>query len=152
MTDALDAVIDAALERALLDADDARQYFALAGALRRGRSATPPDAAASPRPERDGRDRERPTSPAASPVLRAALLTTAAAGALGSIGSRDLDPEAWSPDNAREHPHGELIAAGAAAACRRFDVDPGTVAVRSGISPERLARLRTDGDVTPESE
>lgn len=155
MTDALDAVIDAALERALLDADDARRYFALAGAIQRGRSATggegsdarprgnvgpPPTAGSTPNPRSD----------APADVFGAALLSTAAVGALAAAGRDGIDAGAWSPGDVGEGPRTELVAAGAAAAYRRFDVAPGTVADRSGLPTERFVR-DPDGDAAPGS-
>ncbi len=144
MTDALDTVIDAALERALVDADDARRYFALAGALERGRSAVRTDA--GPPHQHDDNFAERPTSPdAPADALGAALLSTAAIGALDAVEDSGIDPDAWSPGDGGGSPTVAVVAAGAAAACRRFDVDPGIVAARSEISPERLARHGIDG-------
>ncbi|MBB6646317.1 hypothetical protein [Halobellus ruber] len=149
MTDALDAVIDGAIERALLGGDDARRYFALAGALDRGRSAARSDAVGPP--EHDDPDRERPTErDRPTHVLGAALLSTVAVDALGSVRTTDIDPGAWSPGGRDVGARTELVAVGAVAACRRFDVEPETVAARSGVSPERLARYREN--VTPGSE
>lgn len=111
--DALDAVVDGALERALLDEADARRYFALAGAVERAREGT--DAVDAP-----------------ADSLSAALVCTAAVSALASD-----DPEpTWSPPDARN----ELVAAGAVRASRRFDVDAERVAARAGLP---LADLRT---------
>lgn len=151
MTDALDAVIDATLERALL-ADDARRYFALAGALERGRATARAGRAESPQPEHRDRDSGRP-APSENPTgpFGAALLSTIAVGALDAALDDDIDPGAWSPGN-RAEPDVELVAAGAAAACRRFEVDPGTVATRSGLPVDRLARYRGDGDATTGSQ
>ena len=140
MTDALDAVIDAALERALLGADDARRYFALAGALERGRSAARPDA--DPTHEH-GDHSAGPDAPAGT--LGAALLSTVAIGALDAAERNGIDPDAWSPGDGGGSPTVEVVAAGAAAACRRFDINPEAVAARSGISQERLAQHRIDG-------
>lgn len=149
MTDALDAVIDGALGRALLGGDDARRYFALAGALERGRSSARADGVGTPRHGRRDPAHERSTPPEdPTHVLGAALLSTVAVGALESTGVDGIAPGAWSPRGRDGGPHAELVAAGAAAACRRFDVDPGTVAVRSGVSLERLARSRADGGAT----
>ena len=143
MTDALDAVIDGAIERALLGGDDARRYFALAGALDRGRSATRSDAVGPYR--HDDPDRERPTErDRPTHVLGAALLSTVAVDALGSVRPTDIDPSAWSPGGRDGGARTELVAVGAAVACRRFDVDPETAAARSGVSPERLARHREE--------
>ena len=138
MTDALDAVIDAALERALLGADDARRYFALAGALERGRSAARPDAT-----HEHGDHSAGPDAPAGT--LGAALLSTVAIGALDAAERNGIDPDAWSPGDGGGSPTVEVVAAGAAAACRRFDINPEAVAARSGISQERLAQHRIDG-------
>ena len=152
MSDALDRVIDAALERALLDAADTRRYFALAGALERGRSAARADGAGGQRREHGDPGSGRSELPGgAAGALGAALLSTVAVGAFDATGADDIDPGAWSPDHREEGPHAELVVAGAAAACRRFDIERGRVAARSGVSPERLARYRTDGDVTTES-
>lgn len=147
MTGALDAVIDAALERALLGADEARRYFALAGALDRGTARTggvEPAQREQRTPGRESSTRsEQPTD-----ALGAALLSTAAVGALQSTGADDIDPGAWSPGGQAVEPHAELVAAGAAAACRRLDVESATVAARSGVSPERLARWVDDDAAT----
>lgn len=152
MTDALDAVIDAALERALLNADDARQYLALAGSLERGRAAAREDGAERPRIGHDDPGRERSTpSGGSTTVLGAALLSTVAVDALGSAEADHIDPDAWVPGGRDGGPHAELVAAGAAAACHRFDVEPGTVADRFGVAPEQLDRYRLDGPRTDES-
>jgi hypothetical protein len=154
VTDALDAVIDAALERALLDPDGARQYFALAGALQRGRSATGSEDSGL-RPCRDGDPPPTgdptpdPRSDAPADVLGVALLSTAAVGALAAAGRDGIDAGAWSPGGADGGTRTELVAAGAAAAYRRFDVAPGTVAARSGLPTERFVR---DGDAAPDSD
>ena len=146
MTGALDAVIDAALERALVDADEARRYFALAGALDRGAART--DGVEPSQRQQRTPGREPPTrSEQPTGALGAALLSTAAVGALQSTGADDIDSGAWSPGGQAVEPHAELVAAGAAAACRRLDVESATVAARSGVSPERLAR-RVDSDAT----
>ena len=148
MTDALDAVIDTALERALL-ADDARRYFALAGALERGRSAARTDGAGIPQPEYrgPGDDRSEPSG-GSTDVLGAALLSMVAVDALESAETEAIDPDAWLPGGRDGGPHAELVAAGAAAACRRFEVDPGTIAAWSGLPLEQLARYRIDSDAT----
>jgi hypothetical protein len=154
VTDALDRVIDAALERALL-ADDTRRYFALAGALERGRSAARTDGAGVQRRERDDPEQRSPEPPRDSPptdVLGAALLSTVAVGALDATRAGDIDPGAWSPGESGGGPHAELVAAGAAAACRRFDVEPGTVAARADLPTERLAPYRTDSGGATEPE
>jgi hypothetical protein len=156
VSDALDAVIDAALERALLDSDDARRYFALAGALQRGRSATGDEGSGlRPRgpddPPPTGDSTPDPRSDAPADVLGVALLSTAAVGALAAAGRDGIDAGAWSPGGADGGTRTELVAAGAAAAYRRFDVAPGTVAARSGLPAERFVRDR-DGDVIPDSD
>lgn len=118
-SDALVAVVDTALERALLDGTDSRRYFALAGAVERARD----DAA-------DAR----------SDPLSAALVCTVAVSALSSD-----DPEpTWSPPDARN----ELVAAGAVRASRRFDVDVDRVAAQAGLPASdlrtRLSNARRD--------
>ena len=152
MTDALDLVIDAVLERALL-ADDARRHFALAGALERSRSADGSDGVGASYHDCDDTNRRDP-EPSGRPTdaLGAALLSTVAVEALATTRATDLHPSAWSPGSRNDGPRAELVAAGAAAACRRFDVDPVTAATRSGLSTERLARYRVDGDPAPEPE
>ena len=147
MTDALELVIDAALERALL-ADDARRHFALAGALERGRSADGSDGVEASHHDHGGPER-RELSGRPPDALGAALLSTVAVGAFETAGTTDIDPGAWSPDSRDGGPHAELVAAGAAAACRRFEIDPATAAARSGLSAERLARYRVDADAAP---
>lgn len=136
MTSALESVIDAALERALADTADARRYFALAGALNRVRLAETAGEGNDSTRERYAQRRGGRTVEPGDDPLSAALLTTAAIGALGSTTLDGIDPDAWSPGG-----HGgdaQLVAAGAAAACRRLDVTPEQVAVRSGISRDRL--------------
>ncbi|WP_311173784.1 hypothetical protein [Halobellus ordinarius] len=143
MTDALDAVVDAALERALLSASDARRYFALAGALERARidgdsagtatgtgvSESIDHAAAS----LDGSgDRVGP--------LGAALMSTLAAELLDDPEGAGIDVGAWSPG--QDTPQAELVGAGAVAASRRLDVDIDVLVARSGLSREELARHR----------
>lgn len=146
MTTALDAVIDAALERALLDTSDARQYFALAGALDRVRVAEAVGGADTSPQRHHPRQGEWTEKTGAGP-LSAALVTTVAIGALGSTTLDGIDPEAWSPG--QEGVDTQLIAAGAAAACRRFDVEAEQVAVRSGVPQERLQRYREESTHGP---
>lgn len=148
MTDALDAVIDAALERALLDANDARRYFALAGALERGRSATRADGTGTTYDHAECSDVNPKSPDAPTDALGAALLTTAAVGALDTTENNGIDPDAWSPGGGDGPPGAEVVAVGAAAACRRFDVELGTLADRSGLPPEQLERYQNDGDTT----
>jgi len=122
VTDALDAVVDAAIERALVD-DDARRYFALAGALDRVRTGdSGPAEAAPPAVDRFG----------------AALASTVAVRALDASDTDAIANEAWGPG--KNDPHADLVAAGAAAAYRRFDVDLDRVATQSGIDGSELAR------------
>jgi hypothetical protein len=140
VTTALDAVIDAALERALLDAADARRYFALAGALDRVRLAqTAGDGDGSRRGYHAAHPDERSPDARAEP-LNTALVATVAIRALDSTTLDGIDPDAWSPGGFGGD--ARLVAAGAAAACRRFDVEAERVAVRSGVSRERLQRDR----------
>ena len=145
MTDALDAVIDATLERAVLDGDDARRHLALAGALERARSTTQPDGTGRSPGEHGDPSAEPAHQPGGSTgLLGAALLGTVAVEALDAVGTDDIDPGAWSPGTRTGGSPTELVAVGAAAACRRLDVDPATVAARSGLPPERFARRRPD--------
>lgn len=111
--DAFAAVVDSALERALLAETDSRRYFALAGAVVRARE--------------DGGE-------AGADPLTAALVCTVAVSALESV-----PPEpTWSPPDARN----ELVAAGAVRAARRFDADAERVAARAGLPLSDLrARL-----------
>lgn len=140
MTTTLDAVIDAALERALLDAADARRYFALAGALDRVRLAqTAGDGEHSRREGHASCPDEQGLEAGVEP-LRTALVTTVAIRALDSTTLNGIDPDAWSPGGFGDD--AQLVAAGAAAACQRFDVEAERVAVRSGVSRERLQRDR----------
>jgi hypothetical protein len=139
---ALDAVIDAALDRALVDASDARRYFALAGALERvapqaGGSRNGPDTDCSGSEPPAGSFAGAPGDP-----LGAALTSTVAVRALTSTRTGDIDPDAWFPGG--NTGDADLVAAGAAAACRRFDVDPDRVAARSGVSRERLCDYPSD--------
>ncbi|WP_336023829.1 hypothetical protein [Halobellus salinisoli] len=123
MTDALDAVVDAALERALVDERDARRYFALAGALERL--------------DRTGStNHDRPVDP-----LCASLVSTIAVRALaGGRDEPELDADAWSPGSGDQWI--EFVATGAFAALRRFDADPDTVAAQCGLTPAELDRYR----------
>lgn len=138
MTRTLNAVIDAALERALLDTTDARRYFALAGALNRVRLSEATDGTDASHPRHHASSQGARTAESGTDPLSAALVTTVAIEALDATTLDGIDPEAWSPGG-----HGgdaTLVAAGAAAACRRFDVDAERVAARSGIPRERLRR------------
>lgn len=127
MTDALDAVVDAAIERALIDESDARRYFALAGALVRI------DRGHGPRKHTDSDVRADP--------LCASLLSTIAVQALARRRSDSpLDADAWSPGSGDEWI--EFVATGAFAAVRRFDADLDSVAAQSGLSPDELKRYR----------
>ncbi|MDS0299045.1 hypothetical protein NDI76_09840 [Halogeometricum sp. S1BR25-6] len=121
--DALSAVVDSALERALLEASDARRYFALAGAVERAR-----EDAGDPR----------------SDPLTAALVCTVAVSALESTAESEPLVPTWSPPDTRN----ELVAVGAVCASERFDVDPERVAARAGVPlsdlETRLAKERTE--------
>lgn len=155
-TDALAAVRDAAAERALLDADDARRYLALAGTVERVR--------------------EEQSSPGGT--LAAALACTLAVTRLSEFpgstfdagggprtrwteldgnetGADDADaspPWPVSPEPASPASPGssaaatrELVADGAVVAVRRFDADAETVAARAGLSRADLeARLERE--------
>jgi hypothetical protein len=139
-------MIDAALERALLDATDARRYFALAGALDRVRLS---QATGDGDEARCGSHTSRPDEQslkAGAEPLNTALITTVAIRALNSTARDGIDPDAWSPGGFGGD--ARLVAAGATAACRRFDVEAERVAVRSGVSRERLQsdRERTEDD------
>lgn len=140
MTGALDAVIDAALERALLCPTGAQRYFALAGALARARPPQAPDETPRSRPSSERDDPSQVTTGSPDDVLGAALVSTVAVRALESAEDPVIDPDAWVPGGGKRT--GDLIAAGAAAACRRLDVDPERVAAESGVPRERLRRLR----------
>ncbi|WP_049987993.1 hypothetical protein [Halobellus rufus] len=166
MTDALDAVVDAALERALVADRDARRYFALAGVLERvGRG-------------RDGRDPDREGCADPDVIddpLCASLVSTIAVRALARqrdqyreftssrTRSNDvrseaqsvahatisgLDTDAWDPSPDDEWTAGgddrwiEFVATGAHAAIRRLDADRDTVTSRSGLTPAELDRYR----------
>jgi hypothetical protein len=142
VTDALDAVVDAALERALLSASDARRYFALAGALERARidgdrAGTATGTVASESIDHAGasldgsEDRVGP--------LGAALMSTLAVELLDDPEGAEIDVGAWSPG---QDTHAELVGAGAAAASRRFDIDIQVLVARSGLSRDELARHR----------
>ncbi|WP_256290478.1 hypothetical protein [Halobellus inordinatus] len=135
MSDALDAVVDAALERALVDEADARRYFALAGVLERahGRDETDGGDAPETKPHGDMSQYQNP--------LDAALVSTVAIRALDATRADGIDVGAWSPGT--DATHAEFVRIGAAAAARRFDVDIEVVAARSGVSRRALARYRT---------
>lgn len=139
----LAAVRDAAVERALLDAADARRYLALAGTVERVRNE---ESAANVGP------------------LTAALTCTLAVTKLRSeaprrrsddssgvfAGERSLQTPTPSPtgpaspwssvDTTRE-----LVAVGAVVAVRRFDAEPEAVAARAGLPQADLeARLEKE--------
>ncbi|RLM88405.1 hypothetical protein D3D02_12610 [Halobellus sp. Atlit-38R] len=134
MSDALDAVVDAALERALVDEADARRYFALAGVLERahGRDEIDGDPPDETTPRGDTSQYENP--------FDAALVSTVAIRALDATRSDGIDVGAWSPGT--DATHAEFVRIGAVAAARRFDVDIEVVAARSGVSRQALARYR----------
>lgn len=152
-TDALAAVRDAAAERALLDADDARRYLALAGTVERVR--------------------EGQSSPGGT--LAAALACTFAVTRLSELPSSTFDAGGGPSTARRTEPDGtndadasppwpaipgpaspaspgssaaamqELVADGAVVAVRRFDADAETVAARAGLSRADLeARLERE--------
>jgi hypothetical protein len=138
VSDALDAVVDAALERALVDEVDARRYFALAGVLERAHGREGIDDC-----DGDPPDETKPrggTSEYENP-FDAALVSTVAIRALEATRADGIDVDAWSPST--EETHAEFVRVGAAAAARRFDVDIEVVAARSGVSRRALARFRT---------
>lgn len=139
MSDALDAVVDAALERALVDEADARRYFALAGLLERahGRDEIGGDCDGDPPDE----TRPRGDTPQYENPFDAALVSTVAIRALDTARADGIDAGAWSPGT--DATHAEFVRIGAAAAARRFDVDIEVVAARSGVSRQALARYRT---------
>jgi hypothetical protein len=128
--DALRRVRDTAVERALTADDEVRRYFALAGVLHRVADETDPS--------------ERSTAPSPeSGTLAAALTSTVAVTALRS---REFDraagvdgASAWSPGDVSE----ELVATGAALACRHADVGVEAVAARAELSAVDL-RARVD--------
>ncbi|RDI70276.1 hypothetical protein [Halopelagius longus] len=155
--DALAAVRDAAAERALLDADDARRYLALAGTVERVR--------------------EEQSSPGGT--LAAALACTLAVTRLSDLPSSTFgagdestatrrtefdatetvttDADASPPSPASPGPAvpaspwssaaatQELVADGAVVAVRRFDADTETVAARAELPRADLeARLERD--------
>ncbi|SFR57668.1 hypothetical protein [Halogeometricum limi] len=112
--DAFEAVVDGALERALLAETDGRRYFALAGAVERVREET--------------------FDPQTDP-LTAALVCTAAVAA--------LDSSAPVPTRSPPEAQGELVAVGAATAAQRFDVADERVAANAGLPLSDLrARLK----------
>jgi len=155
VTDALDAVVDTALERALVDGTDARRYFALAGALERARTdagtatevdeATArgrPDGSCGPAANRPGRSDEQ-SAPSLNRV-GAALVSTVAVRALEATRDDGIDATAWLPG---DDPESELVATGARLALRRFEADPETVAARAGLPRYRLGgRFTVAGD------
>ncbi|ELZ34403.1 hypothetical protein C474_01816 [Halogeometricum pallidum JCM 14848] len=118
--DALSAVVDSALERALLEATDSRRYFALAGAVERAR--------------------EDALDPQSDP-LTAALVCTVAVAALES----ESPVPTWSPPDARN----ELVAVGAVRASERFDVDPDRIAARAGVPLSDLRMRLAKEDTEP---
>lgn len=142
-------VVDAALERALVDSTDARRYFALAGALERVRENV--DGGAVGGKNADGESASRAgaggesairrasDSPAAaSDPLAAALVCTVAVAALDVPSDGRIAPEAWTPGRGR--PDEDLVAVGASLAHRRFDTDVDRLAARSGVSRQELSR------------
>ncbi|WP_092894098.1 hypothetical protein [Halopelagius inordinatus] len=139
--DALTAVRDAAVERALLDAADARRYLALAGAIHRVHE--------------EGVGSAGP--------LTAALTCTLAVSELRSTASRTprddstgtrahiasspptLSPAGPASPRSSVDATRELVATGAVLAVRRFDADPETVAARAGLPRADLnARLERE--------
>lgn len=127
--ESLAAVQRHALERALVDEDDARRYFALAGTLEAARTgsdvsdAPPPGAPAGSRPGIDPQD-----------ALPVALL------ALSVVPLLDDDPavsptvDPWAPGTDTTRP---AIRRGARLALRWFDVPVERVAARAGL-PEAV--------------
>lgn len=148
--DALTAVRDAAVERALSDAADARRYLALAGTMERVREDRPADADA------DANANVGPLTAAltctlAVTRLRSEMPRTPSGDSSGTrAGDRStptqtpslLGPASpWSSvDTTRE-----LVATGAVVAVRRFDAEPETVAARAGLPRADLeTRLETE--------
>jgi hypothetical protein len=150
VTGALDAVVDAAIERALVDGSDARRYFALAGALERARA---DGTQGTDRDETDGsgtaidrrgtrsgpgpapRTGSEPSDTIDVDRLGAALVSTVAVRALEATRPDGIDADAWVPG---DDPRAELVATGARLALRRFETDAETVAARAGVPRERL--------------
>lgn len=142
--DALAAVRDAAVERALSDAADARRYLALAGTMERVREGRPADAAVGPLTA-------ALTSTLAVTRLRSEMPETPPGDSSGGLaGDRSTPTPSPSPagpaspwssvDSTRE-----LVATGAVVAVRRFDAEPETVAARAGLPRADLeARLETE--------
>jgi hypothetical protein len=146
--DALEAVVDAALERALVDGTHARRHFALAGALERvRRDSREPEVVGRARSKADRSRREvdsetrrgdsDPRAAAADP-LAATLVCTVAVAALDVSSDDRIAPEAWIPG--RGGPDEDLVAVGASLAHRRFDTDVDRLAARSGVSRQELSR------------
>jgi hypothetical protein len=180
VTDALRAVVDAAIERALVDDGDARRHFALAGALERVRVDESADA---DRAGTDGdgpyRDTHRDGSALTSGDVRgeskSSTLRTGAepsrtesapadavsTGRLGAALASTLVVRALGATSTAAidsnawvpggDPQSELVVVGARLALRRFEIDVETVASRSGVPHERLADAPTAGENRYES-
>ncbi|MFB6252046.1 MAG: hypothetical protein ABEI27_10260 [Halobellus sp.] len=156
MTDALDDVVDTALERALVDGTDARRYFALAGALERARTTAGATGDRDDTPRRGGVDGphsaesnvlgQRDDYPESVSLDRfgAALVSTVAVRALEATRNDGIDADAWLPGGDAQT---DLVATGARLALRRCGTDPETVAARSGLPRYRLGgRFTVAGD------
>lgn len=132
--DAIAAVQHSALERALIDGDDARRYFALAGALETIEPEQPSDTVDASSPSSSGADE----GDRSAGVLPAAMLSLAVVPHLtdsgpspampATIGPRTTDP--WTVGGDTTHP---AVRRGARLAVRWFDVSPEQVASRAGL-------------------
>ncbi|RLM53566.1 hypothetical protein DVK02_11975 [Halobellus sp. Atlit-31R] len=127
MSDALEAIVDAAIDRALVTEADARRYFALAGVLERVRG-------------HDGGDAGDPVDASLDgDPLGAALVSTVAVRSLDATRKEGIDAGAWSPGD--DGPHAAFVRLGAAAAVRRSDADVDVVSARSGVPRRELTEL-----------
>jgi hypothetical protein len=173
-------VVDAAVERALVDDVDSRRYFALAGALERvrvdetagadragtdgdgsyrnthqdGSALTSGDARSESEssPLRAGADPSRTESDPADAVSTDRL----GAALVSTLAVRALGATSTAAIDSNawvpgDDPQSELVAVGARLALRRFETDVETVASRSGVPHERLAGPRTAGETSNES-
>jgi hypothetical protein len=126
------AVQRRALERALVDGNDARQYFALAGTLDAATAEPPSPGGDLPAVrEWDGLDAERD----AGGVLSAALLALAVVQSLDETPPLSPATDPWTPGNRTVEP---VVRRGARLAVQWFDVPVERVAARSGLPAATL--------------
>lgn len=137
--DYVTAVQHSALERALVDGDDARRYFALAGTLEAIDSEPPDDTLDPSVPSTSGADIDCRSAG----ILPAAMLSLAVVPYLSdaepsaatplTIGPQTVDP--WTAGGDAAQP---AVRRGARLAVQWFDVSPERVASRAGLPEAAL--------------